>query len=339
MLRPAVSSHSSFGSSRLPSSSPSLSADHVCDFAADVGGEHEFAVAEQLATDGISRAGPEHGAAERIDALQFILILKDDAARRDRAERAAARCRPRRRFAGARTSRDRRAAGAVRFVRRAYRAGANRIGGKLIGRMTWPEYIAIGVRRILPRIDRHDLAAERDRTANDPAGAVHSPLSRYCRAQAVLIDGPDGIRRRPAYCGRRFPSSPWRRTIAFRGRRAKNPVRCAAADNAVCRSGIWAQSAVRDSAVRRLPSTVSNSASTWPRGHLKLGRIVALVRTSQKTWPSVRWRRLASSRSGDATSCSSSISASWASIVLDQEIGERESHVVGARASSPRCAR
>ena len=62
--------------------------DDVRDFAAEVGGENEFAIAEELATGRDVGASPERGAADRIDAFELVVVLKDDAAGRDRAKRA-----------------------------------------------------------------------------------------------------------------------------------------------------------------------------------------------------------------------------------------------------------
>ena len=51
---------------------------------ADIGREHIFLVAEQLAARRDIGPHPQHFAAERIDALQLILLLEHDAARRHR---------------------------------------------------------------------------------------------------------------------------------------------------------------------------------------------------------------------------------------------------------------
>ena len=62
--------------------------DDIRDFVAEIGGEDQFAIAEELATDRDVRARPERGAADWIDALELVVVLENNSARRDRAQRA-----------------------------------------------------------------------------------------------------------------------------------------------------------------------------------------------------------------------------------------------------------
>src|SRR4051812_13371389 len=141
-------------------------------FTAKIGGENQFSIAKEFTPERDIGARPEHGAADRIDAFQLVVVLKNDAAGRDWTERAesdaggAAHS-----FATIRMI-EWPAIGSRLGIGRAATRSGDIGGGPFLG-LVRPERLGLLVRMLLPRIDGNDLAADGDEQQMTQASAAY----------------------------------------------------------------------------------------------------------------------------------------------------------------------